>query len=386
MKAREEGVNILEELSGFIFMCNTITKPECYRYRVFGLPAGRKDVVEKINPVFVRVKFKIYKHCLPLPENSFKHAIQDNYQKGSNKFNPELNIRQVKSLLELFYPLYVLPTAPTHPFLKKPMNNVYHQISGPPVSEDAYLSRMSSNQAPRIQSVPFQASRNQHYSPASTLTLEGTCAPGMGSIHTPPLPDPQYSHQTILNPQPEFHSSLVIKGSSGYTQTLQNSQHAHHNSIHPQPEFHSSLMTMSSSHTQTLQDPQYPYQRIPNPSHDFHSPVANAGSGYAQLLPDRQHTHQNAQNPQPNLNSSLVNMGHTNFKMQSHVSSSFYHPYVPQEVVSSTYSFQGSGAIQGVISSGQQTGMGNVYYQSSVQTETTQENVVNHLYSTNSYS
>ena len=39
-----------EKLAGFIFMCNRVTKPECYRFRVFGLPAGRKEVVEKINP------------------------------------------------------------------------------------------------------------------------------------------------------------------------------------------------------------------------------------------------------------------------------------------------------------------------------------------------
>lgn len=33
---------------GFIFMCNARTKPECYRYRVFGLPAGRREDVEKV--------------------------------------------------------------------------------------------------------------------------------------------------------------------------------------------------------------------------------------------------------------------------------------------------------------------------------------------------
>ena len=68
--------------------------------------------------------------------------------------------------------------------------------------------------------------------------------------------------------------------------------------------------------------------------------MANTGSGYAQLLPDPQHTHQNAQNPQPDSNSSLVNMGHATVMMQSHVVSSLYHLYVPQEVVPSMYSSQ----------------------------------------------
>lgn len=48
VEAEEEGMENEENLPGFIFMCNRITKPECYRFRVFGLPAGRKDVVANI--------------------------------------------------------------------------------------------------------------------------------------------------------------------------------------------------------------------------------------------------------------------------------------------------------------------------------------------------
>lgn len=39
-----------KRLSGYIFMCNSTTKLDCYQYRVFGLSLGRKDMVEQIIP------------------------------------------------------------------------------------------------------------------------------------------------------------------------------------------------------------------------------------------------------------------------------------------------------------------------------------------------
>lgn len=39
-----------EKSSGFIFMCNSRTKPQSYVYRVFGLPKEKKEIVEKIKP------------------------------------------------------------------------------------------------------------------------------------------------------------------------------------------------------------------------------------------------------------------------------------------------------------------------------------------------
>ncbi|KAF7134231.1 hypothetical protein RHSIM_Rhsim08G0039000 [Rhododendron simsii] len=38
----------MDQLAGYIFMCNGKTKADCYRYRVFGLPPARMDVLEKI--------------------------------------------------------------------------------------------------------------------------------------------------------------------------------------------------------------------------------------------------------------------------------------------------------------------------------------------------
>ncbi|GJZ34229.1 development/cell death domain-containing protein [Tanacetum coccineum] len=128
-----------DEFSGFIFMCSGMTKPECYINRVFGLPAGRREVVEKIKPgmkLFLydfdvkllyglyeaasnggmnlqptafggrfpaQVQFNILKDCLPVPLSSFRNAIKDNYQ--GSKFACELNDQQVKDLMSLFNPI-----------------------------------------------------------------------------------------------------------------------------------------------------------------------------------------------------------------------------------------------------------------------------------------
>ena len=39
-----------DKSSGFIFMCNSKTKPECYTHRVFGMPKGKAEVVQRIKP------------------------------------------------------------------------------------------------------------------------------------------------------------------------------------------------------------------------------------------------------------------------------------------------------------------------------------------------
>ncbi|CAD5335575.1 unnamed protein product [Arabidopsis thaliana] len=135
-KGIERRLDHHEQLPGYIFMCNGRTKTDCYRYRVFGIPRGGKDVVESIKPgmkLFLydfekrllygvyeatvggrldiepeafegkypaQVGFRIVMNCLPLTENTFKSAIYENY-KGS-KFKQELSPHQVMSLLSLF--------------------------------------------------------------------------------------------------------------------------------------------------------------------------------------------------------------------------------------------------------------------------------------------
>ncbi|XP_047959317.1 class E vacuolar protein-sorting machinery protein HSE1-like [Salvia hispanica] len=126
-------------LPGFIFLCNMSTKLQCYQYRVFGLPFGRMEVVEKIkigSKLFLfdfkskllygayeatcdgnlnlepaafggqfpaQVKFKIFKECLPIHESSLRYIIKENYTGA--KFKQELDGEQVAKLISNFRPL-----------------------------------------------------------------------------------------------------------------------------------------------------------------------------------------------------------------------------------------------------------------------------------------
>lgn len=122
---------------GMIFMCSSKTKQDCYRYKVLGLPAAKKDMVAKIYKgmrLFLfdvdlkllygiykaaeqggyniepkafksafpsQVRFSVIDDCLPLPEEKFKAVIKDNYY-GKNKFDCQLKAEQVKNLCKLF--------------------------------------------------------------------------------------------------------------------------------------------------------------------------------------------------------------------------------------------------------------------------------------------
>ncbi|XP_076891938.1 uncharacterized protein LOC143543516 [Bidens hawaiensis] len=190
VNSNETATQNKEQLSGYIFMCNGNTKPECYVNRVFGLPFGRREVVEKIKPgtkLFLfdfdvkylygvyeaistggmnlqptafggrfpaQVKFKICQDCLPLPLNTFRTAIKDNYQ--GSKFAPELNDHQVRDLLLLFKPIVApspatlhlqVPNAAQGPWVPPPAPNVAPVPRMPPLQTryQPYMARPPHN-------------------------------------------------------------------------------------------------------------------------------------------------------------------------------------------------------------------------------------------------
>ncbi|XP_040993371.1 uncharacterized protein LOC121240008 [Juglans microcarpa x Juglans regia] len=126
-----------KEIMGIIFMCSSKTKIDCFRYKVLGLPASKKDIVQKIYTgmkLFLfdydlklmygiykavgrggyniepkafksgfpaQVRFTVLEDCLPVAEEKFKKVIKDNYYE-KNKFNCQLTSEQVKNLCKLF--------------------------------------------------------------------------------------------------------------------------------------------------------------------------------------------------------------------------------------------------------------------------------------------
>eukprot|EP00249_Psilotum_nudum_P019441 c27254_g1_i1 orf=474-2060(-) len=132
-----------EPPAGVIFMCSNVTRVDCFKYKVFGMPSAHKELVERIVPgtrlflfdisskelsgIFeavshgglnlepdafenikgaypAQVRFDMQMQCLPIPEDVLKDAIRENYN-NKNKFKFELTAIQVARLIQLFRPV-----------------------------------------------------------------------------------------------------------------------------------------------------------------------------------------------------------------------------------------------------------------------------------------
>ncbi|KAM0947796.1 putative development/cell death domain-containing protein [Dioscorea sansibarensis] len=242
--------------SGFIFMCSAKTKPECYRYRVFGLPKGRISEVEKIKlgaRLFLydfdlkllygvyrasskgglnlereafgggypaQVKFKIDKDCLPLPETEFKQAILDNYF-SKNKFKPELSNKQVHKLLSLFRPIAMMPRSVPSP-------QIIEDSHPPPPArlpfEESYRAECHARDPPPFEfryAPVLSQPRNEQYLPTTQYTrphfaadhrVPMTISSTIDAYHRTALSDPCQGETLLSNYQehPVVSSERVV--------------------------------------------------------------------------------------------------------------------------------------------------------------------------------
>ncbi|KAL2939660.1 B2 protein [Bienertia sinuspersici] len=201
----EKKADVENHIAGYIFMCNTGTKQDCFRYRVFGVPASRLWVVQKIKPntklflfdfdakllygLYVadtsgrfalepyafggrfpaQVRFSIAKDCLPLPEEVLKDAIKENYT--GSKFKQELSDEQVNKLVPLFRPIEIpSPPLPSLGFTDA-LRSLYQKHLEPShqVSRYAHMHNERS-----VSEVPQVASTSSYYGqnpmPQSNMT------------------------------------------------------------------------------------------------------------------------------------------------------------------------------------------------------------------------
>ncbi|XP_071690008.1 uncharacterized protein [Rutidosis leptorrhynchoides] len=311
-----------EELSGFIFMCSGKTKPECYVNRVFGLPARRKNVVEKIKPgtkLFLfdtdvkllygvyeaasnggmnlqpaafggrypaQVAFKIYKDCLPLPITTFRTAIKDNFQGA--KFTPELNVYQVRDLLLLFSPIFAPSSALLHPPIATPSGPTEPHILHPTLAAEPrpWARPSAPNAVTGLQVRPIASER--HLNPS--LTRHNRYQPyrvGLLPNHSQQNTRPQFFQQNGLNPRSlqgppvPVNPYQVVNNRPPYISnnvpyprymTMAEVNHVGHNGLVLQPvvnhvDTHHQGYNYDSPHLQTLPPYSVPAYGQPQPSY-----------------------------------------------------------------------------------------------------------------------
>uniref|UniRef100_A0A0D9XSJ4 DCD domain-containing protein n=1 Tax=Leersia perrieri TaxID=77586 RepID=A0A0D9XSJ4_9ORYZ len=237
--------------AGYIFMCSGVTKVECYRHRVMGLPLGSLEAVSRIRrgtTLFLydfdakhlygpycadsnggltlvpdafhgrypaQVKFTVEGDFMPIPESSLRIAIKENYSNG--RFNPELTLTQVKKLRTLFRPIIVMTESslyhnddrhPAHPAVylppashpTEPAAYVHHQTSyipptALPVPPESYAHPYAQMPPPNEFTTPYYMSTSEYPYKAEHTTYS-SLASNYQYAQAPQSHYP-YSHQSV---------------------------------------------------------------------------------------------------------------------------------------------------------------------------------------------
>ena len=78
------------DIAGLIFMCNGETKKDCFKYRVFGLPEAKKDIVEQVKKGTKLFLFDIDKRVLYGVYNASSEGgmnlVQEAFKDADRKF------------------------------------------------------------------------------------------------------------------------------------------------------------------------------------------------------------------------------------------------------------------------------------------------------------